>query len=146
MNALEKRLDLVVSILLMFMIPLLYYGSCMRVSQTVLAGQAVETFLRKIVTEGEITLPVWMELEKSLERCGNTEFTLQRERVLYEPESETGSVERRIYTKQKEELVKEVEREGKCRLVKGDKIRIILETGGVPVVYYDIVRTGAASF
>lgn len=144
MNALEKIMDLVVAILLLFVIPLLYYGSCTHISKTVLAGQAVEIFLRKVATEGEITLPVWMELEMSLERCSNTTFTLERERVLYEPENETGSVERRIYMKSKEELLEEIGKEGKCRLIKGDKIRVVLETEGVPAVYYDIVRTGAA--
>ena len=58
MNALEKVVDVLVSCLLLFLVPLVYYGGRTRVSQAILAGQAGENFLRRVSTAGEITLQI----------------------------------------------------------------------------------------
>lgn len=143
MNALEKVVDLLAAVCLMFLIPIFYYGSGKQVSRAILAGQAGEYFLNRISTAGEITLPVWMEFENALERFGCDSFELQRERHLFEPSSEMGSVVERTYTESKEMLLLQVKEEGSYRLQKGDRIKLTLYVNEVPSVYYESVRTGA---
>lgn len=143
MNALEKLVDLLVAVVLLFFIPLVYYGSAKRVSQAMLAGQAGEHFLKQVSTAGEITLPVWTEFENTLERFGCDRFEVQRERRLFEPGQEKGSVVERIYVEQKDRLQVQVREEGRSRLQKGDCIKVTIYVNEVPMLYYDYVRTGA---
>lgn len=143
MNAWEKTVDVLIAVLLLFLIPLLYYGGGIRVSRAVLAGQASETFLRRVSTSGEITLPVWKELEDALTRYGCDGFELQRERVLYEPTGESGTVTECIYSENKAALFHQVLRAGKSRLQRGDRLYLTVTLDGIPTVYYDSVRTGA---
>lgn len=143
MNGIEKMVDLLAAIVLLFLVPLLYYGSGTAISQTMLAGQAGENFLRRIGTSGEISLPVWLELETMLERYGCDEFELQRERSLYEPvQEQNGVVAESVYTEQKEEIREQVWEEGSYRLQKGDRMRLTLYINDIPTVYFSRVRTG----
>lgn len=143
MNAWEKLVDLLVAVLLLFLIPLLYYGGGTGMSRAVLAGQASETFLRRISTSGEITLPVWKELEAALARYDCDGFELQRERLLYEPAGEPGEVTECLYREEKTVLLEQILREGKSRLQAGDRLRLTITMNGIPTVYYESVRTGA---
>lgn len=142
MNALERMVDLLVAILLLFLLPVFYYGSGKRVSEAVLVGQVGENFLRRVSTAGEITLPVWMELEEALTRYGCDTFTLQRERRLYEPTGEHGKVEERCYTVEKQEIVEQMTGEGRSRLQAGDRLWLTVYVNDIPTVYFGYVRTG----
>lgn len=142
MNALEKTVDLIAAITLMFLIPLLFYGSGKNLSRAILAGQAGEIFLRRVSTAGEITQPVWGEMELALLRCGCERYEIQRERSLYEPVTMSGIVVERIHVKSKEELLKEMLQGGKCQLQKGDRIKLTVYVADSPMIYYTCIRTG----
>lgn len=142
MNALEKVVDIVTVIILMFLLPILYYGSKHQVAETVMTGQIGKNFLKRVSTMGEITIPVWCDLERELKCYGCTEFELERQRKLYEP-LEDGTVWERTYCIRKEEIEKELEEQGRCLLQKGDRIRLVLHREGIPMIYYENVRTGA---
>ena len=143
MNSLEKIVDLLAAVCLMFLIPFLYYGGAKLVSGVMMAGQAGETFLNRISTAGEITLPVWKELETVLESAGCEYFEIQRERSLFEPGSEKGTVVENIYVDSTEIVEGKVKQEGCYRLQKGDKIKLTFYMNEVPAVFYGTVRTGA---
>lgn len=143
MNALEKMVDLLAAFALLFLIPLLYYGSGKRMSQAMLAGQAGEHFLNTASTAGEITLPVWTEFENALERFGCEQYEIQRERYLFEPGQEIGTVIERVYIERKDALWETVKDEGRSRLRKGDRIKLTLYVNEIPAVYYETIRTGA---
>lgn len=145
MNAPEKIVDLLALVCLLFLIPILYYGSRKNVSQAMMIGQAGERFLNTISTAGEITLPVWTEFESAMERFGCTEFQVQRDRYLYEPQEESGSVVKRVFPEQKESLLRQVKEKGRSRLIKGDRIKLTLYVREIPMVYYEWIRTGAVS-
>lgn len=143
MNALEKMVDVITVMILMFLLPILYYGGRHQVSETVMAGQTAKSFLKRVSTAGEITEPVWKELEQALERFGCTEYELERERRLYEP-AEDGRVWERTCCIGKEEIESELAGRGRCLLQKGDRLCLVLYREGVPVIYCENVRTGAA--
>lgn len=142
MNAIEKIVDVITVTILMFLLPILYYGSRHQVAETVMAGQIGKSFLKRISTAGEITYQVWNELEQELEYYGCTKFELERERKLYEP-MEDGTVWERTYCITKEEIEECLAEEGKCLLQKRDRIRLVLYRGSMPMIYYEIIRTGA---
>lgn len=144
MNALEKVVDVLVSCILMFLVPLLYYGGRTRVSQAILAGQAGENFFRRVSTAGEITLPVWQELERTLFQCGCSRYEIRRVRTLYEPEGEEGAVTEKEYTAEKEKLYGSIMAKGKSRLQNGDQLWLTLYVNELPTVYFMSVRTGEA--
>lgn len=144
MNTLEKIIDLLAAVGLLFLIPLIYYESGKRVSQAMLVGQAGECFLNTISVAGEITLPVWMQFEDSMKQFGCDEFELQRERYVFEPDGERGIVVERIYTKKKETLLKQILEEGSSSLRKGDRVTLTLYVNEIPMVYSENIRTGAA--
>ena len=144
MNALEKIVDLLAAITVMFLVPLLYYGSGKCVSQAMLSGQAGENFLARISTAGEITLPVLEELEHALLSCGCSRFDVQRQRRLFEPSTVEGDVIERIYTEEKEKMLERIHREGRLRLQKGDLVRLIVYVNDIPTMYSGCIRTGAA--
>lgn len=144
MNALEKVVDFLVSCLLLFLVPLLYYGGRTRVSQAILAGQAGETFLRRVSTAGEITLPVWQELERALRRCGCTRYEIRRVRSLFEPEGEDGAVAEKEYTADRERIHESIVAQGTSRLQSGDRLWLTLYINETPTVYFMSVRTGEA--
>lgn len=143
MNGIEKVVDLLAAIILLFMAPLMYYGSGTTITQAMLAGQAGENFLRRISTSGEITLPVWQELEAMLERYGCDTFELQRERSLYEPGPGQGGVTEQVYAVHKEKMREQVWKVGSYKLRKGDRMRLTLYINDIPTVYFCWVRTGA---
>lgn len=145
MNALEKIVDLLAAVSVLFLMPLLYYGSGRRVSQAVLAGQAGDTFLKRVSTAGEITWPVWEELGQALTKYGCEGFELQKERQLFEPTTEGGVVER-VYIERTEKLSEEIQRDGYSRLCRGDRLRLTLYINDIPMVCYCCVRTGAEDF
>lgn len=144
MNALEKVVDFLVSCLLLFLVPLLYYGGRTRVSRAILAGQAGETFLRRVSTAGEITLPVWQELERALLRCGCTRYEIRRVRSLFEPEGEDGAVAEKEYTADRERIHESIVAQGTSRLQSGDRLWLTLYINETPTVYFMSVRTGEA--
>lgn len=144
MNALEKVVDFVAACALLFLIPLLYYAGRNRVSQAVLAGQAGETFLKRVSTAGEITLPVWEELERALFQFGCTEYKLCRIRTLYEPENMTGGVIERKYTADMEMLRENIMTKGASKLQSGDELWLTIYVNDIPAVYFTAVRTGEA--
>ena len=143
MNALEKWVDLFLAVVLLFLFPLLYYGSGKTVSMAILAGQAGESFLRRISTAGEITAPVWQELETALCRYGCREFQLERERDLFEPVDSLGTVAEYTHTEDTVMIKKELGEKGCYRLLYGDRITLILYCTDIPTVYRTSVRTGA---
>ncbi len=142
MNALEKAVDVIIALVLLFFIPLLYYKGGENVSKAILAGQACETFLKRISTAGEISRPVWEEFERSLRRCDCFEYELRRARILFEPAAEAGGVVERTYIKEKEELFEQVVTEGKSRLQNGDRLWLTIYANQVPAVYFASVRAG----
>lgn len=142
MNALEKLVDVLTAVILMFLVPLLYYGGGRNISRTVFAGQAGENFLKQISTAGEITLPVWEELEKALEGCGCDGFEVQRKRILFEPASEEGNVIERVERLCTEDLTEQIREKGKIRLLKGDRILLTIYVNGFPTVHFTRIRTG----
>lgn len=143
MNALEKWVDLFLTVVLLFLFPLLYYGSGKTVSVAILAGQAGENFLKRISTAGEITLPVWKELETALNRYGCDGFELQRERDLYEPVDLAGTVAEFTYTEDDDEIKNALRKNGCYRLLYRDRIKLVLYCADIPTVYTTSVRTGA---
>lgn len=145
MNALEKIVDLLAAVSLLFLIPLLYYGSGKRVSRAMLAGQAAKHFLSTVSTAGEITLPVWTEFEKVLEQLECDYFELQRERHLYVPGQEKGSVMESVSIERKDSLSEHIKKAGKSRLQHGDRIKLTIYVNEVPTVYYELVRAGATN-
>lgn len=112
-------------------------------AETVMACQTGKSFLKRISTAGEITVPVWRELKRELEHYGCTEFELERERRLYEP-AEDGTVWERTYCIEKEEIEECLAEQGRCLLHKGDRIRLVLYRGSMPMIYYENIRTGVA--
>ena len=60
----------------------------------------------------------------------------------YEPK-EDGTVWERTCYSGKEELARELAGEGRCLLQKGDRLCLVLYREGIPVIYYENVRTGA---
>lgn len=142
MNALEKVVDLLVAVCVLFLIPLLYYGSGRRISQAMLVGQEGEHFLNTISTSGEITLPVWLQFQDTIKQFGCDTFEMRRERYVFEPGQEEGSVERRIYTVEKDMLLKQLLEEGSSRLRKGDRVTLTLYVNEIPMVYSERIRTG----
>lgn len=142
MNALEKIVDLVMAISLMFIVPLLYYSSGKNVSQSVLAGQAGEAFLKRVSTAGEITQPVRKELERELELYGCKQYEIVRIRTLYEPMANGKGVREREYVADKEVLYRQMEEDGRCKLQNGDRLWLTLYWNEVPAIYYTTVRSG----
>ena len=142
MNALEKVVDLLAATVLLFLLPLLYYGSGKTVSQAVLAGQAGEVFLKRISTAGEITLPVWKDLERNLLQCGCESYDFRRERVLYRRVEETGEVMEQVNTAEKEKLYQQITETGESNLLSGDRLWLTLYVNEIPAVYFSVVRTG----
>ena len=63
MNALEKLVDLFTACLLLFGIPLLYYGGKTELVRQMTAGRACESFLSRCSIFGEITDIFLGELE-----------------------------------------------------------------------------------
>lgn len=141
MNALEKCVDMLVAIGILFLIPLLFYSGGSRILQSVSARAACENFLRRICTAGEITLPVWSELEYALERNGWIEFGVRREYALWEPGEESGSVTEQHYFEDTSQLAKRIRETGAVELHKGDRIRVICYINDFPTVCYDVVRS-----
>ena len=144
MNALEKVVDLLAAICVMFLVPLLYYESSSAVLQTALLGETGEWFLKQISTSGELSGSVLREFERELEAYGCERYELIRTRVLYEPDG-ANSVLEREYTAEKQALYLELEEKGTCSFLRGDKIRLVLYTREAPVVYYTTIRSGEAA-
>lgn len=142
MNALEKVVDLLMAISLMLLVPLLYYGSGKSVSQSVLAGQAGEAFLKRVSTAGEITQPVRKELERELELYGCEYYEIVRIRTLYEPGGDGRGVTEKEYVADKEALYKQIAEDGGCKLQNGDRLWLTLYLNEVPAIYYTTVRSG----
>ncbi len=145
MNAWEKTVDLLIAIVILFLVPILYYGSGQRVSKALLAGQAGEHFLRCVSTAGEITLPVWKELEHTLDVVGCDGFELKRERLLYEPHGESGEIIECSYVKETEEIRTRLEETERFCLQAGDRLWLTIIVNQVPTVYYQCARTGGGS-
>lgn len=142
MNALEKVTDLLVAVVIMFLLTLLYYGSGTRMLRVITVGQTGENFLKRVSTAGEITLPVWNELETALSNSGCTDYEIQRERKLYKLMEETGKVTEQTYIANRKELREEIVSEGKSRLQQGDRLWLKLYVNDVPMIYCESVRTG----
>lgn len=145
MNALEKTVDLLFTITILFLLPILYYGGGQRVSEAMLAGQAVEHFLKCVSTAGEITLPVWRELEHALEVIGCEEVHVKRERSLFEPYGEAGEIAEFCYVKETEAIRKQMEETGKFGLQAGDGLWVTVVVNQVPALYYENIRTGGST-
>lgn len=141
MNALEKCLDMLIAIVILFLMPLLFYGGNSRVLCSVSAGEACESFLKRVSTSGEITLPVWKELEDTLERFGCDISGLCREYTLWEPGTEPGSVAEQYYIEEKDVLLQRIRTEGEVRLHQGDRLKVTFYINDSPTVYYDVIRS-----
>lgn len=143
MNALEKVVDVLTAVCLLFLIPLLYYQSGIVTARTVLMGEACEMFLKRVSTAGEITSGVWQELTRELAVYGCEKFELVRVRWLYEPDS-TGNVQRLEYVTEKEGISTQIAAAGKEELLQGDRLWLTVYVQGVPAVYSETVRSGEA--
>lgn len=141
MNALEKCLDMLLAVGIMFLLPLLFYSGGNRSLRTVFAGQACETFLRRVSTAGEITFPVWKELESALDRYGCDDFELCREYTLWEPGEVKGTVTEQYYIEGKEQLSELICTEGSAGLHKGDKLSLFFYINGFTMMCTDVVRS-----
>lgn len=145
MNALERVTDLLAAVVLLFLLPLLYYGSGERILRAMTAGQAGENFLKRVSTAGEITLPVWRELEAALANCGCINFELQRERRLYEPVGKDGEVVEQTYIENRKGLQEEISAYGKSQLQQGDRLCLTLYVNDMPMLCGEYVRTGGVN-
>ena len=143
MNALEKIVDLLIAVVLMFLVPVLYYSGKHQLSETIMAAQAGKHFLNRISVSGEITVPVWKELERNLAMYGCAEFSLQRERDLYEPTENPGEIVERTYCLEKEQIEKQIREQGACLLQKGDRMSLTIYREQAPMTYCEYIRTGA---
>lgn len=143
MNVPEKLVDLLVVTVILFLFPLLYYGSITKASVSIMGGQAGKNFLKRVSTAGEITLPTWKELEDALHRCGCDSFDLRWERSLYERDNATGAVREQKYFLGKSSIEKQLAEQGRCPLLKGDCLRLVLYVNSTPILYFERVRTGA---
>ena len=141
MNALEKCLDMLIAIAVLFLIPLLFYGGSVGVLRSMSAGTACENFLKRVSTAGEITMPVWKELEDTMGRFGCDTFELCREYTLWEPGSESGSVLKQCYVEETETLLQQIRNEGTVDLHQGDRLRVTFYINDFPMVYYDVIRS-----
>lgn len=141
MNALEKCLDMLLAIAIMFLLPLLFYYGETKMLRAVSVESACETFLKRVCTAGEITQPVWKELEAALEQYGCEEFGVRREYVLWEPGEETGSITERCYIEEEEMLLEKIRANEVVSLHTGDKLRVICYMDAFPTVYYGVVRS-----
>lgn len=141
MNALEKCLDMLIAIVIMFLIPLLFYSGGRQIMRSLSAGAACENFLKRVCTTGEITLPVWKELKVALEQYGCEEFGIRREYTLWEPGEEIDSVTEQCYIEEDETLLERIRTGDRVSLHKGDKLRVIFYINDFPTVYYDVVRS-----
>lgn len=145
MNAWEKTVDLVIAIVILFVVPILYYGGGQRISKALFARQAGEHFLRCVGTAGEITLPLWRELERTLDIVGCDGFELKRERLLYEPYGEDGGIMECSYVKETEEIRTRLEESERFCLQAGDRLWMTITVNQLPVVYFQCVRTGGGN-
>ncbi len=143
MNALEKVFDLLTALTVLFLVPALYYFGGMKMSCTMLAGQTVESFMKRVSTAGEITLPVWMELEEKLNEFGCTEVSLRRERTLYEPVPGKREVLERIYIINTDEMLMQMSETGTSKLRRGDELWLSMDINKVPSVYHETIRSEA---
>lgn len=141
MNALEKCLDMLIAIAIMFLLPLLFYHGGYRIVRSVSAGVACENFLKRVCTTGEINYPVWKELADSLGRFGCEKFGVRREYILWEPGAEKGSVVEQRYREENDAILEDIRTEGIAVLHKGDSLQVIFYMDNIPTVYYDIVRS-----
>lgn len=141
MNALEKCMDMLLAVTILFFIPLLFYSGGSRIIRSLSAGAACENFLKRVCTAGEITWPVWKELETALERYGCDEYELRRKYTLWEPGEKPGDVTEQCYTEEEEKLLETIRTEGVVSLHKGDKLRVICYIDDFPTVYYGVVRS-----
>ncbi|MBQ8800001.1 MAG: hypothetical protein IJZ55_10590 [Lachnospiraceae bacterium] len=145
MNALEKTVDLLGAIAILFLVPLLYYGGGKRMSEVMLAGQAGEHFLKCVSTAGEITQPVWKELGRALNQIGCDGYSIKRERFLFEPYGKEGEITECCYVKDTEEIERQVEESGQFVLQAGDRVWLTIVVNRIPTVYFTCVRTGGGS-
>jgi len=143
MNGLEKVVDLLVAVCLLFLTPLLYYEGVRNSIENAILKEAGERFLRRVSTAGEITEAVLKQLEWELWQCGCENYELVRERTLYEPEEEAG-VRKVEVIEDKKEIYMQVEEAGASKLQRGDKLWLTIYTRGVPSMYFETVRTGEA--
>lgn len=141
MNALEKCFDMFITIAILFLIPLLFYSGSSEILCSVAAGAACENFLKRVSTTGEITLPVWKELENSLERFGCEEFLVRREFTLWEPATEIGSVSEQRYSMEKDDLLDQIYAEGVVGMHKGDRLQVTVYIDDCLAVYYGVIRS-----
>ena len=141
MNAMEKMVDVLLCMGILFLMPLLYFDSQRYSTQAILIGQTAETFLNQISVDGEIATQVWTELERVLHELGCVRYEIQREYCLYEP-GEEGEVLESVYRLETEEIVEVLEIRGKLPLRKGDTVRLLLYCGELPAVYSTVIRTG----
>ena len=141
MNAMEKCVDMIIAIVILFLLPLLFYSGGCRIVRSVSVGTVCEEFLKRVSTAGEITPPVWRSLEEALEQYGCEQFGVRREYTLWEPGEALGSVTEQRYIEEKEDLSERIRSEGTLSLHKGDSLRVICYMDGFPTVYYDVVRS-----
>lgn len=141
MNAMEKVVDLLLCIGLIFLMPLLYFDSQRCTSQAILAGQMAESFLGRVSVEGELTEQTWEQLERTLWGLGCKQYEIQREYCLYEP-GEDGTVLESVHRLETEDIRGELETKGYVRLRKGDTVRILLYCNEIPAMYSTVIRTG----
>lgn len=141
MNAMEKTVDLLLCIGILFLMPLLYFDSQKHTLQAILLGQTAEAFLSQVSTEGEITAHAWTETERILLELGCGKYEIEREFYLYEP-GDDGEVLETVHWLTMEDIVERLEAKGTLRLQKGDTVHLLLYCGEVPAEYSTVIRTG----
>ena len=141
MNGAEKLVDLLTAICLLFLVPLLYYGSASNGMQAALAGEVGERFLKQVSVSGKIAEAVAKEFEQEFFRYGGECYELIRLRTLYEPDEARG-VRKTEYVADKTVLWEEIAENGCTCLQKGDRLWLTIYVNDVPAVYFVTVRTG----
>ena len=142
MNALEKLVDLFTACLLLFGIPLLYYGGKTELVRQMTAGRACESFLSRCSIFGEITDIFLGELEREMISCGCREYVITGERDIYVLSQ--GALQVRKGHLGTERLKQEIALAGTVSLLPGDELSVVVYFDGVPAVYAVTVCSGGA--
>ncbi len=140
MNALEKLVDLLAAIALLFLIPLLYFEGVNRGAKAEAMGRGGEWLLQRISTAGVITEPVLREWERMLsaDLCDGYELVFVR--TLYEKQGD--AVVKREYVTDVAKLREDAEGEVICSLLRGDRLYLTVFNNKIPAIHYATVRSG----
>lgn len=138
MNALEKVVDILVTIVIMFLVPILFFRGQYRMIKAVSTGQYAESFLQRSSTQGKIPETHLYQLFQYFSSQSCEEISLKRIRTLSLP-GELGVKSVRV-TSDTNALFHEINRYKKISLIKGDILILSFRMDGCPVCYTEVIR------